>query len=684
MPVKNAAGYTKTHTRVAELLLLLKQNPAGITQAALLQAAPSFKAQLDTRTQKDLGRIFSRDLKTLRETGYQIAAYAAPARHIYAPGHIYVLQEENQTLTLEPAEELLLQTALQLWGNSQRGNEIFGLRCKLAALTGGISSDYGVLRSVKTAELLSAAVLLAAIHHQKQVRLIYTKPLCRSEIRTVTPLRLHLVQNRWHLVALDSAQNSLRTFLLQRILPGVTMLNIQAAAVAAAEVTQKIQELDFIVIAKTAQVRVLKAGNKAVTKIRSSYEVTESKDVLTFQYGDSTVLAQQLVAGHPAVKAVAPTELVTETTKLLAQISVQHCKEIKKAPQLGAKISPQVSRLSNGNRVLLLAALSRLLKQREFLVSELAEFLGLHPHAITETLQQLDDLFALFDSADSGSAIKFVTDSSGIWVRLTGTAALPLPALNSDDIALLEQSLTALTPQLPQELQAAAKTLQTKIAQLLPSALSHNHPVTLGSFQAAMSPNTPKIMAALTGYQALKFEYAKNSRLVVPLELLDTEENWVLQGFCLARKKLRRFQVAKIENLQTVALDYALGQVGLSEKHYYELLDLEKQAQHAEPKITAVLAVKNTAKTRLSAFDLCYYTAMSAANFAAQVAAVMPLETVNSFAPTYDEWGYATAELWQADNVLRLVQAAPGEVIVLDPPQLRKVVANWAALSEGS
>lgn len=263
------------------------------------------------------------------------------------------------------------------------------------------------------------------------------------------------------------------------------------------------------------------------------------------------------------------------------------------------------------------------------------------------------------------------------------------PRFAPAETAALIAGLQALTPVLPESDAALARSTAQKLgaalgtearAQQLISArgegdtrprIEQSAPELSVTTEAA-DPSLPVIVTAIDEGRTLRFDYrdaagSSSARVVDPLVLMQEGGAWYLRGFCHDREAERTFRVDRMRGLATVADKRAAsavrtGETGRSGERAGERSDA-LSGRRSNPSETPV--------DPSSTFDLIAWIPERL------------LTRFQGFAPEIlGTDGAARARVriaaWNAGSAVRLVQEAPGEVIIESPAHARTAVGNWA------
>lgn len=311
------------------------------------------------------------------------------------------------------------------------------------------------------------------------------------------------------------------------------------------------------------------------------------------------------------------------------------------------------SRLTTADRVMLLMSLVPYLKEHgPTQVADLAAMFGVNAATVrklvrflgvagvpgeTQTYQH-EDLFDIdWDALEQHDV-----------VSLTQTVAVDeTPRFSSAETSAMIAGLHALTPMLPGEMQQTATSAAQKLASVRPA---DGGPGAVSITGDAAPQSLAEITSAISEQTRLNFEYRAadgtlTQRTVEPLLLGQSGGAWYLRAYCLDRSAERTFLLDRMRNLRVLA---------------------ETSAQRSGEPATATLGVEGaelTARLRLTRLAL-----QRLIDFAPRV-----------LAETESGWLVAEVDLLHAGVAVRLVQAAPGEVVVEQPEAARAAVRAWAA-----
>ncbi len=225
-------------------------------------------------------------------------------------------------------------------------------------------------------------------------------------------------------------------------------------------------------------------------------------------------------------------------------------------------------------------------------------------------------------------------------VSLTQTVAVDeAPRFAQTETAALIAGLHALTPLLPPEDAELAQRTAGKLGRALGGP--EHRPISVTADPE--DQRIPGIVSAIDSGRVLAFEYrdasgAASSRRVEPLSLTQDSGSWYLRGFCLQRQAERTFRVDQMRDLRELA---------------EAVVPREVPVQRRQPMTEIVATVSERALSRISAFS------------------PEPISAEG-------ERLRVRIEAWHPGTAVRLVQRAPGEIVIEQPAEAREAVREWA------
>ena len=326
------------------------------------------------------------------------------------------------------------------------------------------------------------------------------------------------------------------------------------------------------------------------------------------------------------------------------------------------------------DRVLLLLSLVPYLREHgPTPVTELAETFGVSPALLRGLVRFLGTAGVPGETLSYQHEDLFDIDWTALeeedLVSLTRTVAVDdAPRFSPAEAAALVAGLQALTAVLPPADAELARSTAAKLGEAL-GVSERGAAVTVTA--DPRDPRLPAIVAAIDAGRAVAFEYrdatgAESSRTVDPAALTQAAGAWYLRGYCRERRADRTFRVDQISALRVLDAEDA-GDAG----------DAEAGAD------AVVAAAGGREEPRGSGRHPGGRPENAGAmSLVARLPARL-LPRVRGFDPEVLEEDPAgivrvRVEAWHGHTAIRLVQLAPGEIVVESPGAARDAVREWA------
>lgn len=238
-------------------------------------------------------------------------------------------------------------------------------------------------------------------------------------------------------------------------------------------------------------------------------------------------------------------------------------------------------------------------------------------------------------------------------VSLTQVVAVDdIPRFSSSETAALIAGLHALAPMLPESMREAARSTAEKLSSV------ESVDTRQGSVSVTEEPvqrGLAMIATAIDEGARVSFEYRdaqgrRTRRTVEPLLLGQTGESWYLRAHCLDRNAERTFLVDRMREPRVLAHQAQRRAEGAASTAPFVLdgTGLDGAA------LTATLRIRAGALHRIADFTPVVLGTAEAG------------------------WVRAEVELLHPAVATRLVQTAPGEIVVEHPASAREAVRQWA------
>lgn len=311
--------------------------------------------------------------------------------------------------------------------------------------------------------------------------------------------------------------------------------------------------------------------------------------------------------------------------------------------------------LTTPDRVLLLLSLVAYLKKHgstpvsvlsqhfdvsDKLIRKLAMFLGTAGIPGETLTYQHEDLFDIDWDAlyyqDEVNLVRFI-------------AVEETPRFSSAEISSLVAGLISLRSVLPADMQTHVESVLSKLNH---ANTITPEPVSVSVEELGEGDTIREIAAAIQDHTQIQFEYvdaagAYSQRTVEPSTLKQSPNGWYLYGYCLTRNAERVFIVDRMRNLvRTTTAQHSLTETQQT-----------SFPEDSSKNCVAIVKYRDTAAHLISEF-----------------------QPMNVTQPS-NGWLTAEIELRHPGVAPRLIQRAPGDVVVLSPESARKAVYDWALSS---
>lgn len=319
--------------RLFSLVLALLATETGLTKNEILSTVQGYRQRFSIAGENaSLERQFERDKDDIRELGVPLETVENPNDAGNNQHLRYRIKKGSYDLPADirfSAEEItLLSLAATVWREGALSNESRRAIMKLRSL--GVASDTPILGYAPRLRAREAAFdpLSVALERKTIVSFLYLKPGEKAaRRRTVAPLALVQHLGRWHLQGIDQNADGPRTFLLSRIVGGVTSTGDVFEPQGTDFATQALDELESIWAANLAEVDVI-ADTDAATRLAKRYDTRSPGDTrLSIHYSDINILADELAGYGPEVFVVSPTELRERVIDRLRTTVASHTDE---------------------------------------------------------------------------------------------------------------------------------------------------------------------------------------------------------------------------------------------------------------------------------------------------------------------------------------------------------------------
>ncbi len=290
----------------------------GISKEQLFKVVPAYREDLDRGLDEDsVSRKFERDKKILNDNGFQfdvrvneydVSLYSIPQRDFLWP--------EGTTLSTQQLQ--LLQLASKVWSEAAVSKDAGAATIRLKALgMAGESEQVFSLQPQIEVHDPAFLPLSQAIADRNVVRFHYRKPgQSAVTVREVQPWAMKNLGGQWMLTSWDTGRESVRNFLLKRIVSKVDVVKrdgtnepLTFAAPTPEQLETAERELDELVAGNLAQLEI-RNGSEAWFRYVEG-ESTEAEWVShSRNFMDVHLLAEELREFGTDVRVIAPDALI--------------------------------------------------------------------------------------------------------------------------------------------------------------------------------------------------------------------------------------------------------------------------------------------------------------------------------------------------------------------------------------
>jgi proteasome accessory factor B len=317
--------------RLFHLILALMATQSGVSKENILQSVRGYREDHEAGVSKEtLERRFERDKDILRDMGIPLETLVPVEDDGNNRNTLYRIPkgkyDHPDDVKLSAQDIRLLNVAAAVWREGSLSKDARVAQMKLASH--GLSVNEPLLGALPmiTARDPALASLRVAIADNKQVRFSYLKPGERhATARQVSPLAVVMHEGSWHVLSVEGADHSQRTFLLRRIVSAVQILDDAAAVPPTDTVSQMTEELDQLYRQQVATVKVT-PDSGAATILAHRPGTTIDGELYSVHYTDVNVLADALCEHGPEVVALSPPELVDAVVRQLTLLEADHAR----------------------------------------------------------------------------------------------------------------------------------------------------------------------------------------------------------------------------------------------------------------------------------------------------------------------------------------------------------------------
>jgi proteasome accessory factor B len=310
--------------RLLNLVICLLSTRRPLTKAQIRQAVPQYA---DNTSTEAFERMFERDKDELRELGIPLVTSNDDA--LFEDEIGYRVDRDAYALpqvAFEPDELAVLGLASRVWQQASLAGPATRALTKLTAL--GAPQDDGSLIGleprIRTAEP-AFDPLWAAVRDRVPVRFTYrTAGTGEVAERHVEPWGVTSRNGRWYLTGHDRDRGAARVYRLSRVEGDVVRIGEPGEYEVPADHVPRVMVGESVPDRprEVASVRARTGGAQSLRRRATSVTPDgEGWDVLTVDFGDAEMLAEELVGLGPAVVARSPGALRDSVVRRLTAVA---------------------------------------------------------------------------------------------------------------------------------------------------------------------------------------------------------------------------------------------------------------------------------------------------------------------------------------------------------------------------
>lgn len=312
------------------LILALLTSPVGYTKHQLLTTVYGYADDLRSGANVDsVERRFERDKDQIRELGIPLEVVDSPQE----PGNTQLARYRIQKSLFQVPEDVrftqeeakLLKAAALAWQEGSLSLESRRAMMKLSALADDFDDTYLGVTPLMSIPEPSVFGIRNALASGKRIAFRYRKATQqRAMRRTVSPLRLHRADGRWHLIAYDYHRDDYRVFLLMRIIGEIEILAEDTDPTLQHGVSEIIDAIEALQQKQIANIRVV-PGSRADAALRPRADApSEGDTILNINTLDYAALAEELLSFGEDVHVLGPEPLREHIHRIVNAIHTRH------------------------------------------------------------------------------------------------------------------------------------------------------------------------------------------------------------------------------------------------------------------------------------------------------------------------------------------------------------------------
>ncbi|MBT2503151.1 YafY family protein [Curtobacterium sp. ISL-83] len=323
--------------RLFSLVLALLSTESGLTKSEILANVQGYRQRFSTGGDNaSLERQFERDKDDVRDLGIPLETIETPGAagnnqtlRYRIPKGEYDLPDD---VRFTPDESALLSLAAMAWREGALSAD--SRRALLKVRSAGSEDDDGDAEGLLGVESYAPRLrardaafepLRSALDRAAAVRFDYITPgQHEARRRELAPLALVQHGGRWMLTAHEFATDSVKNYLLSRIVGPVSQYEVGRHPATPGAGERALAELDRIWAARTARIAVVPGSDAERRLARRRDTETDADGVLVLHHVDPQILAEELAAFGPEVRVLEPADVRDRVEARLRGLVADH------------------------------------------------------------------------------------------------------------------------------------------------------------------------------------------------------------------------------------------------------------------------------------------------------------------------------------------------------------------------
>jgi proteasome accessory factor B len=312
--MSSPAATINPEDRLFHLILALMSTTHGLNKDHILNTVRGYREDSEAgMARESIERRFERDKDALRELGIPLEAIIPPEDDGNNKNTLYRIPKGDYELPpdirFSSPEIALLNVAAAIWREGSLSKEARIAQVKLASY--GLVVDeamVGFAPIISTRDPALSA-LREAIDQGRVVEFDHLKPGDTAPTaRKVSPFALVNHEGRWHLYGLEHTSMKEKTFLLRRIVSGITTLAEPAEPSPEDVARTALADLEAVWRRNVARIKTT-PGSDAHAVLSKKPEAVVDASTITVHYTDLAIFAGELTAFGMDIVVLDPPEL---------------------------------------------------------------------------------------------------------------------------------------------------------------------------------------------------------------------------------------------------------------------------------------------------------------------------------------------------------------------------------------